>query len=99
MSKWINEQYASLPVFSDFELGLIGLVVIFYTSMPFFNIDELPTVVAIELRDEANGFGNYIDVEKVIRKVSAMNHFQLIEFSRMIRAYANSCKNNAGKSN
>ncbi len=79
-----------LPQFSEVEMNFIAFAVVVPKCFPFFSVDDIPYLVKSAFRDRSNGFGRFIDVERTIKKVYKMNHWQRVEFFKRINAYISS---------
>ncbi|SFE75536.1 hypothetical protein [Succiniclasticum ruminis] len=80
----------NLPQFSEIEMNFITLVVLMAKSFPYFSVDDIPGLVKDAFRNRSNGFAQYIDVERTIKKVCKMNHWQLVEFFKRINTFVDS---------
>ena len=83
----------SLPNFSEDEMTFIAFVLVVPKHFPFFSVDDIPALVKSAFEDRSNGFSRVIDVNRTIKKVSKMNHWQRVSFFKKVNAYSKSLAN------
>ena len=80
----------NLPKFSEREMTFIALVIVLAKHLPFFSVDDIPSIVKKAFQNRSNDFWKYINVNQTIKKLGKMNHWQRVSFFKRVDAYVKS---------